>query len=56
MIINPGRNFCRAALRKLRPRSCGREKAQANSIMQREKTASPLSLLNTSKLMEENEM
>ena len=32
------------------------KKAQANSIMRREETASTRSLLNTAKLMEENEM
>uniref|UniRef100_UPI00404A6C64 hypothetical protein n=1 Tax=Flavobacterium sp. TaxID=239 RepID=UPI00404A6C64 len=32
------------------------KKAQANSIMRREETAATRSLLNTAKLMEENEM
>jgi regulator of protease activity HflC (stomatin/prohibitin superfamily) len=32
------------------------KKAQANTIMRREETASTRSLLNTAKLMEENEM
>ncbi|WP_332369397.1 hypothetical protein [Spirosoma telluris] len=32
------------------------KKAQANSIMRREETASTRSLLNTAKLMEDNEM